>query len=383
MSMLKHSNFAVKAIVIGVLAAIALLYILPETFLRQRPVVELHQSRDTHLLSPAQGPVSYSEAVTRAAPAVVNIYTSKTIVHKSHPLLDDPLLRQFFGNRLGIPRKRTQNSLGSGVIISSQGYVLTNNHVIQNADEIKILLADGRNVTADVVGIDPETDLAVLKVDQQELPSITVGKSDQVRVGDIVLAIGNPFGVGKTVTQGIVSATGRSRLGINTFEDFIQTDAAINPGNSGGALINAYGELVGINTAIFSNSGGSHGIGFAIPVTLAQDIMTQIIENGRVIRGWLGVEIQELSPALAQSFGLNNPQGVIIREVVRNSPAREAGIEAGDIILKLNNQTIGDRSDALNVIARLQPGEYAQINGIRRGREFELDVKVGSRPSFQ
>ena len=377
MSMPKHSNFVVKAIVIGVLAAIALLYTLPDKFLRQRPVVELHQSRDTHLLSPAQGPVSYADAVTRAAPAVVNIYTSKTIVQKSHPLLDDPLLRQFFD----MPRKRTQTSLGSGVIISSQGYVLTNNHVIQNADEIEILLADSRNVTAEVVGIDTETDLAVLKIDQPELPTITVGRSDQLRVGDIVLAIGNPFGVGKTVTQGIVSATGRTRLGINTIEDFIQTDAAINPGNSGGALVNLQGELIGINTAIFSNSGGSHGIGFAIPVTLAKDIMTQIIENGRVIRGWLGVQVQDISPALAESYGLNESHGVIIAEVVRNSPAREAGIEPGDIILKLNSQTIRDANDALNVIADLKPGEYAQISGIHSGQDFELSVKVGSRPS--
>lgn len=377
------SNFIIKTVILGVLVALALLYLLPEDFLGQRPIVELRQGSERDLTTSAQGPVSYAEAVKQAAPAVVNIYTSKTITRKHHPLLDDPLFRQFFGKQFQTPRKRTQTSLGSGVIISPQGYVLTNNHVIQDADEISILLTDGRNVNARVVGTDAETDLAVLKVSQHKIPSITVGRSDQLQVGDVVLAIGNPFGVGKTVTQGIVSATGRNRLGINTIEDFIQTDAAINPGNSGGALINAYGELVGINTAIFSQSGGSHGIGFAIPVTLAQDIMTQIIEKGRVIRGWLGIEVQDVSPELAESFGIRQIDGVLIAGVVRRGPADKAGIEPGDILLKLNEKTIGDAQQALNVISRQKPGDDVNIRGIRSGRSFNTQVEVGRRPSMR
>lgn len=381
--MQKPSTFIIRTVIVGVLVAIALLYLLPEDFLGQRPVVELRQSKghDTHLQY--QGPVSYAEAVKRAAPSVVNIYTSKTSTRRRHPLLDDPLFKEFFGERFATPRKRTQTSLGSGVILSPQGYVLTNNHVIQDADEISIMLADSRNVEAHIVGGDPETDLAVLKIAPSNLPSITVGKSDQLQVGDVVLAIGNPFGVGKTVTQGIVSATGRNRLGINTIEDFIQTDAAINPGNSGGALINAYGELVGINTAIFSQSGGSHGIGFAIPVTLAQDILTQIIEGGRVIRGWLGVEVQDVSLELAESFGLDQTQGVLIAGVVRNGPAGEAGIEPGDILLSLNDLVIDNARDALDVISRQEPGGHVRVHGIRRGRNFETEILVGRRPPMR
>lgn len=383
MSKQKPSTFIIRTVIVGVLVAIALLYLLPDDFLDRRPVVELRQSGEHDTDFQHQGPVSYAQAVKRAAPAVVNIYTSKTITRRRHPLLDDPLFREFFGQRFATPKKRTQTSLGSGVILSPQGYVLTNNHVIQDADEISILLADNRNVEANIVGGDPETDLAVLKIAPSNLPSITVGKSDQLQVGDVVLAIGNPFGVGKTVTQGIVSATGRNRLGINTIEDFIQTDAAINPGNSGGALINAYGELVGINTAIFSQSGGSHGIGFAIPVALAQDILTQIIEGGHVTRGWLGVEVQDVSLELAESFGLDQTQGVLIAGVVRNGPAGEAGIEPGDILLGLNDLVIDSARDALNVISRQQPGAYVKVQGIRRGHNFETDILVGKRPSMR
>ncbi len=381
--MQKPSTFIIRTAIVGVLVAIALLYLLPEDFLGQRPVVELRQSGEHDTDLQYQGPVSYAKAVKRAAPAVVNIYTSKTITRRRHPLLDDPIFREFFGEQFASPRKRTQTSLGSGVILSPQGYVLTNNHVIQDADEISIMLADSRNVEAHIVGSDPETDLAVLKIAPSNLPSITVGKSDQLQVGDVVLAIGNPFGVGKTVTQGIVSATGRNRLGINTIEDFIQTDAAINPGNSGGALINAYGELVGINTAIFSQSGGSHGIGFAIPVTLAQDILTQIIEKGRVIRGWLGVEVQGVSLELAESFGLNQTQGVLIAGVVRDGPADEAGIEPGDILLSLNDLVIDNAQEALNIISRQEPGGYVRVHGIRRGRNFEAEILVGHRPPMR
>jgi serine protease DegS len=367
-------------LIVGFIAAIALLYLLPDSFLAHRPVVKLQKSEGLYLPAAGQGPASYADAVNRAAPAVVNIYTSKTIVGRAQLFPDDPILRRFFGDRLKPPKKRTQTSLGSGVIISPQGYVLTNNHVIHDANEIEILLADGRNIGAQVVGVDPETDLAVLKIDQNELPSITIGSSNGLRVGDVVLAIGNPFGVGKTVTQGIISATGRNRLGINTIEDFIQTDAAINPGNSGGALINSYGELIGINTAIFSQSGGSHGIGFAIPVTLAQDIMTQIIETGSVTRGWLGVEIQNISPELAESFGLNQLKGILIAGVMAQGPAAEAGIEPGDIIVEINEQAVEDATDALTLIARQKPGDSSRITGIRRGSHFETEVEVGRRP---
>lgn len=379
----KSYKFVAKILIVGFIATIALLYLLPNGFLAHRPVVTLHKSEEHPTMAPGQGPVSYADAVNRAAPAVVNIYTSKTVRGRTQLFPDDPILRRFFGDRLTPPKERTQTSLGSGVIISPQGYVLTNNHVISDANEIEILLADGRNVGAEVVGVDAETDLAVLRIDQMELPSITIGSSEGLRVGDVVLAIGNPFGVGKTVTQGIISATGRNRLGINTIEDFIQTDAAINPGNSGGALINAYGELIGINTAIFSQSGGSHGIGFAIPVTLAQDIMTQIIETGSVIRGWLGVEVQNISPELAESFGLEQTTGVLIAGVMAEGPAGEAGIRPGDIITSINEQAIEDATDALTAISRQKPGDNCHVIGIRRGAEFKTEVEVGRRPAMR
>jgi serine protease DegS len=379
----KSYRLAVKTLVAGIIAAMALLYLFPNGFFDYRPVVTLHTSEEQHRLAPSQGPVSYADAVNRAAPAVVNIYTSKTIMGRAQLFPDDSILRRFFGDRLKTPKQQTQISLGSGVIISPQGYVLTNNHVIQDANEIEILLADGKNIGAQVVGVDLETDLAVLRIEHRELPSITIGSSDGLRVGDVVLAIGNPFGVGKTVTQGIISATGRNRLGINTIEDFIQTDAAINPGNSGGALINAYGELVGINTAIFSQSGGSHGIGFAIPVTLAQDIMTQIIETGSVTRGWLGVEVQNISPELAESFGLEHTAGVLIAGVMTKGPAGEADIRPGDIITTINNQSIEDATDALTQIARLKPGDRCRVSGIRDGNRFEIELEVGRRPPMR
>lgn len=368
------SRFVLRAVAAGLVAAVAVFLLWPEKALR--PVVELRTSAEVPPLARPVGPVSYAEAVGRAAPAVVNIYTSKTITRKRHPLLDDPFFRQFFD----APRKQTQTSLGSGVIISEQGYVLTNNHVIEGADEIRLVLTDGRHVQGQIVGTDPETDLAVLEIELDDLPAIIVGRSDKLQVGDVVLAIGNPFGVGKTVTQGIVSATGRNQLGINTIEDFIQTDAAINPGNSGGALINAYGELVGINTVIFSKSGGSQGIGFAIPAALAQDVMTQIIENGQVIRGWLGVEVQDINPQLAESFGLQDPNGVAIAGVVSNSPADRAGLEPGDIIVRLDGEAVANAREALHAIAHHHPGGTLHIAGLRGRRPFETEARVAQRP---
>src|SRR6266581_2183448 len=267
---------------------------------------------------------SLADAAKKAMPSVVNVYTSKE-VRQRNPLLDDPLLRRFFpGLSEGEPRRAT--SLGSGVIVGSEGYVLTNNHVLE--------LADGRRLRATVRGSDPESDLAVLKADGKDLPAITFGKLDNVQVGDAVLALGNPFGFGNTVTHGIVSALGRNHLGINRFEDFIQTDAAVNPGNSGGALVDTGGNLIGINSAIFSQSGGSQGIGFAIPVSLAKSVLEQIIRDGEVTRGWLGIEPQELTPEPATAFALNDASGVLIRSVMKSGPADRAGMQARDVVLE-------------------------------------------------
>ncbi len=374
--------FILQAVAVGVLAAVLLLIFLPDYIIDKRPVVEFLQDDSERPINVGSGPVSYAEAVRRASPAVVNIYTTKQVVANPSPLFDNPTFRRFFGD-LNRSRERTQTSLGSGVIMSAQGYVLTNYHVIENADEIEVFLADGNTVSANVLGADPETDLAVLTIAVENLPGMVISDSTQLEVGDVVLAIGNPFGFGQTVTQGIISATGRDRLGINTFENFIQTDAAINPGNSGGALINAYGELVGINTAIFSKTGGSQGIGFAIPIGLASDVMSQIIEHGRVIRGWLGLELQNLSPQLAESFGLADRIGVLVAGVVRQSPAYNAGIRPGDIILSFENKNIRDAKTIQNEIASSKPNTEISVSGLRRGKKFELQAKIAQRPVYR
>lgn len=382
MSIRKLLVFIFQAVAVGLLAAVLLLIFLPNNVVDKRPAVEFLEDRTDRSPSLESGPVSYAQAVQRAAPAVVNIYTSKQVLSNRRPLLDSPLLRRFFGE-LNQPQQRTQTSLGSGVIMSSQGYVLTNYHVIENADEIEVLLADGNTVGANVLGADPETDLAVLTIEIENLPSVVISDSKNLQVGDVVLAIGNPFGFGQTVTQGIISATGRDRLGINTFENFIQTDAAINPGNSGGALINAYGELVGINTAIFSKSGGSQGIGFAIPIGLARDVMTQIIQHGRVIRGWLGLELQNISPQLAESFGLGSTSGVLVAGIVSQSPAHKAGILPGDIILRFENQDTSDAKIIQSEIASRKPGDKVTITGIRKGNNFKTEVDIAQRPVYR
>ena len=323
---------------------------------------------------------SYREAAGRAMPAVVNILTSKSL-GKNHPLLKDPFFRRFFGDRS--PEDEQQSSLGSGVIVSPDGYILTNNHVIEAADEIHVVLADGRKAAARVVGTDPETDLAVIRIEAKSLPVIVLGHADQARVGDVVLAIGNPFGVGQTVTMGIISALGRNNLHINHFENFIQTDAAINFGNSGGALIDTHGNLLGINSAIYSQTGGSVGIGFAIPVSTAKTVMDSIIKHGQVVRGWIGIETQDITPELAESFGLARDKGPIIAGVVRNGPADRAGILPGDILLTVAGTPVGSTSEPLNLIAQLPPGQKATMTLMRKNREATVEVSVAKRPRAQ
>ncbi|GGP23502.1 Do family serine endopeptidase [Silvimonas iriomotensis] len=319
---------------------------------------------------------SYSSAAHRAMPAVVNIYTSKEVRSSRHPMLNDPAFRRFFGN----DDAQRASSLGSGVIVSDKGYIITNNHVVESADEIEVALADGRTAEAKVVGADPDTDLAVIKVDEGILPPIAFADTDKLQVGDVVLAIGNPFGVGQTVTMGIVSALGRSQLGINTFENFIQTDAPINPGNSGGALVDTDGNLVGINAAIYSQSGGSLGIGFAIPASTVKQVMEAIIKDGKVTRGWLGVEAQDVTPELAASFKLKQAHGALIAGVVRGSPAEKSGIKPGDILLSVAGKDIQDSSAMLNEVAALKPDETAPMHLFRNGKDITLDVKIGRRP---
>jgi serine protease DegQ len=325
---------------------------------------------------------SYNDAVRRATPSVVNIFTSKEIRSPRHPLLNDPIFRRFFGDQLPDEAQRA-SSLGSGVIVTASGYVLTNHHVVEAADEIEVALADGKKLLAKVVGNDPETDLAVLRVSADNMPAISFGSSETLRVGDVVLAIGNPFGVGQTVTSGIVSALGRTGLGINTFENFIQTDAAINPGNSGGALVDAAGNLVGINTAIFSRSGGSIGIGFAIPVSTAKMVLEQIVKNGSVTRGWIGVEVQEITPPIAESFKLGSTRGALIAGVLRGGPADKAGVKPGDILLEVQGKPVADPAGMLNLIAALAPGQSAKLRLKRQSQEVDATITVGRRPKPQ
>ncbi|MBY5925624.1 Do family serine endopeptidase [Halomonas denitrificans] len=345
-----------------------------------RPAPEV---REAAPLSREGGPVSYAEAVEKAAPAVVNVYSSRVVERDTHPLMSDPFFRQFFGNNDVPSRQRMLSSLGSGVIVSADGYVLTNHHVISGADQVQVALRDGRETLAQVIGTDPESDLAVLKIDLDDLPVIELTDSRQVAVGDVSLAIGNPFGVGQTVTMGIISATGRSHLGLNAYEDFIQTDAAINPGNSGGALVNPEGALVGINTAIFSRSGGSQGIGFAIPANLARSILDELVTHGRVIRGWLGIEAQELNQELATSFGLQVPAGVIIAGVVSDGPADQAGLKPGDVLLEVDGRAVIDPRRTMSDIAAVAPGTELSVSVARKGQRLNVTLEVGERPTPQ
>lgn len=323
----------------------------------------------------------YRNAVSKAMPSVVNIFTTARISQDPHHALkNDPLFRHFFGDEIEEEDEQPENSLGSGVIVSADGLILTNNHVISSADQIEVALSDGSKSSATVVGTDPETDLAVLKIDRKQLPAITFSNSDQMKVGDVVLAIGNPFGVGQTVTQGIISALGRNHLGINTFENFIQTDASINPGNSGGALIDVNGNLIGINSAIYSRNGGSMGIGFAIPVSIAKQVMEQITFNGSVTRGWIGIEAQDITPELAESFNLKNVNGSLIAGVLLDSPADRAGLRPGDILIAIDNKPVTDSQAMLNLIAMLKPRDKATLAILRAGKKMEISLTVGKRP---
>ena len=360
-----------------VLAAYFVVATLKPEWIRQRSttlggVVSVIEAPVAGPQPPAAG--SLSAAAKRAAPAVVSINTSKAAPR--HPRSNDPWFRFFFGDQADQP----QVGLGSGVIVSPEGYILTNNHVVEGADEIEVTLNDGRHAVGKVIGTDPDTDLAVLKIDLDKLPIIVLGNSDSLQVGDQVLAIGNPFGVGQTVTSGIVSALGRNQLGINTFENFIQTDAAINPGNSGGALVDISGNLEGINTAIYSRSGGSMGIGFAIPVSTAKQVLEDIVKEGKVTRGWIGVEPNDLSPELAETFGVKAKSGVIITGVLQNGPAARAGIRPGDVITSVAEKKIDNVQELLTAVAGLKPGSATRFSLQRGGDKMELDVTPGLRP---
>lgn len=382
--------FLFQSITLGLAAAFVLVLLRPNLLaprhavvLGRQPAQAQSAAEPSHYASSAsaaQAPVSYARAVAQAAPAVVNVYTGTFIDRRGDPFFEDPLFQYFFGNPSSDLGPRLQTSLGSGVIVSHQGYIVTNYHVVARANLIRVALRDGRSTTATVVGSDPQTDLAVLKINLKHLPVIAFGDSKKLRVGDVVLAIGDPYGVGQTVTMGIVSALGRrSHPEFSPLENLIQTDAAINPGNSGGALINPYGELVGINTAIVTRSGGAQGIGFAIPVNLVRQVLPQIIEHGHVIRGWLGIQAQNLTPGLAAAFGLNETRGALISGVLHNGPAAKAGLRPGDIITRINGAPVSDAAGALRAIAAQAPGTRVHLDVWRNGTLLRRQIIVGRR----
>ncbi len=369
-------KFVVQSVLSGVIIALFLVYFFPGILLPQPHTNSVTTSQPD---KPKDTVVSYHDAITSVAPAVVNVYATQILTRETNPLLNDPIFRRFFGDP--IPDQKRNNNLGSGVIINGSGHVLTNAHVIENASDILITLSDGRQSKGQIVGIDKETDLAVLQINLDDLPYAPIGNSNFLKVGDIVLAIGNPYDFGQTITQGIVSATGRSRLGVSVIEDFIQTDAAINPGNSGGALINAKGELIGINTAIFSNSGGSQGIGFAIPIDLAISVMQQLISNGFVVRGWLGIEAQPVPMDISKAANLDDA-GVLVMGVFNNSPAAKAGIMPGDIITEINGKPLLDSQQTIQQISQLQPSEKINLSILLGWRKLILSNEVSQRPKF-
>ena len=365
--------------VTATLAALFLVSLVKPDLLPWRAqVVEVRESAPPQPAGPgAIRQNSFSDAARKAIPSVVNISATRQ-VRRRNPLLDDPAIQRFFGQGFQLPPE-TQLSLGSGVIVSREGYILTNDHVVEGVSDIQVTLNDGRTVTGKVVGTDPETDLAVVRVNATGLTAITFGQSDQARVGDVVLAIGDPFSVGQTVTMGIISAVGREIERASPFGSFIQTDAAINPGNSGGALVDTNGNLIGINTLIFSRSGGYQGIGFAIPVTLAKRVLEQIISTGTVTRGWFGIEVIPLTPELADAQGLKGRRGAIVAKIEAGSPAAKSGLKLGDVITRIGDRPVGDNNTALNTIAETAPGQSVPVQIIRRGQELKVEVVVGKR----
>jgi len=363
--------FVLQSVIIGLAAAAVVLLLMPGSF----------------LINSARQVDSYHAAIEAAAPAVVNIYSGNSYTERRNPILQDPLFRRFFGESsqddasASNTRKRI-DSKGSGVIMDAQGFILTNAHVIQDADEIFVVLRDGRETIARIIGVDSDTDLAVLQIGLDNLPVIPIGDSSQLHVGDIVLAIGNPYDFGQTVTQGIISATGRKRLGITTFDNFIQTDADINPGNSGGALISSQGNLLGINTAIYSTTGGSQGIGLATPVNTALEVMQQLVSNGRVVRGWIGIQAQPLPADIAEAMGLMKG-GVLVSGVLQGGPADIAGINPGDVVIKIQGQDIIDPRQAIDTIAKLAPGSKIEVTIVRGWEELKFNAIVTQRPHFK
>ena len=377
MRLYRTFTFVFTSIATGLAAAFLVLVFKPD-FLGEPQ----YSASPVMTLARQEGPVSYADAVQKTAPAVVNIFTTTLTRREAHPFFSDPLFRRFFGEELSQPRVEKRNNLGSGVIVNKNGYIITNHHVIENASEIRVVLRDGRSMAARVVGTDPETDLAVLQASGEDFPVAQLGRSEDLQIGDVVLAIGNGFGLGQTVTMGIVSALGRQSLGLTSYDNFIQTDAAINPGNSGGALINPYGDVIGINTAIYTKSGGSEGVGFAIPAQLVNKVFKQIRDKGRVVRGWIGVTTtQAVTPELAQALGLGDAKGLLIAQILRNGPADKAGIKPGDVIQKVNGIEAKTARVMVDLVADIQPGEDVKIELTRHGVSQTVHVEVIERPT--
>jgi len=377
MRLYRTFTFVFTSIATGLAAAFLVLVFKPD-FLGEPQ----YSASPVMTLARQEGPVSYADAVQKTAPAVVNIFTTTLTRREAHPFFSDPLFRRFFGEELSQPRVEKRNNLGSGVIVNKNGYIITNHHVIENASEIRVVLRDGRSMAARVVGTDPETDLAVLQASGEDFPVAQLGRSEDLQIGDVVLAIGNGFGLGQTVTMGIVSALGRQSLGLTSYDNFIQTDAAINPGNSGGALINPYGDVIGINTAIYTKSGGSEGVGFAIPAQLVNKVFEQIRDKGRVVRGWIGVTTtQAVTPELAQALGLGDAKGLLIAQILRNGPADKAGIKPGDVIQKVNGIEAKTARVMVDLVADIQPGEDVKIELTRHGVSQTVHVEVIERPT--
>ena len=377
MRLYRTFTFVFTSIATGLAAAFLVLVFKPD-FLGEPQ----YGSSPVMTLARQEGPVSYADAVQKTAPAVVNIFTTTLTRREAHPFFSDPLFRRFFGEELSQPRVEKRNNLGSGVIVNKNGYIITNHHVIENASEIRVVLRDGRSMAARVVGTDPETDLAVLQASGEDFPVAQLGRSEDLQIGDVVLAIGNGFGLGQTVTMGIVSALGRQSLGLTSYDNFIQTDAAINPGNSGGALINPFGDVIGINTAIYTKSGGSEGVGFAIPAQLVNKVFEQIRDKGRVVRGWIGVTTtQAVTPELAQALGLGDAKGLLVAQILRNGPADKAGIKPGDVIQKVNGVAATTARVMVDLVADIQPGDDVKIELTRDGDSQTVHVEVVERPT--